>query len=280
MKTQVLRLFPAPTEQVFLQGLYLGLELHREGTARRPFVYANFLSSLDGRIALEDAQGTLTYVPKSLTSPNDFRLFLELAAQADCLITHGGYLRALQRGSLGNILQVGAREDAADLARWRLDSGLSPQPAVVVASASLDFAMPESIRNFDQVCYIATGERADPQRVAYWHDQGYEVLFAGAGLMVEGAALVRLLGERGLKCVYLIAGPHMLDTMIRDGQLSRLFQTVTHQLMGGSAFRTLSVGPPLGALGRLSMRSLYYDASSPEETGQWFAQFDCRAVPH
>jgi riboflavin biosynthesis pyrimidine reductase len=92
--------------------------------------------------------------------------------------------------------------------------------------------------------------------------------------MVEGTPLVRALGELGYRSIYLIAGPNMLDTMVRSGRLSRLFQTITHQLMGGVAFRTLLPGPELGLFGHLKMRSLYYDPSSPLDTGQWFAQFD------
>lgn len=274
MSKQIHRLFPPPYQAVRLKGLYLGLGLHDLGTPARPFVYANFLSSLDGRIALEDPVSGHTWLPKSLTTPDDFRLFLELHAQADCLITHGGYLRSLATGRLGNILQVGLREGFEDLAQWRLDKGLSPQPAIVIASASLDFPLPESLREYGQACIIATGANADPDRVACWQERGCEVIFAGQGDLVEGGPLVHALGKRGYRSLYLIAGPHMLDTMIRDGMLDRLFQTITHQLMGGLAFRTVTPGPELGLFGHLKMRSLYYDASSPADTGQWFAQFD------
>jgi len=272
-----LRLFPPPCETVSLRGLYLGLNLHRLGTAESPFVYANFLSSLDGRIALEDAEG-VAYLPKSLTTPDDFRLFQELQAQADCLITHGGYLRSLQAGRLGNILQVGLREESADLARWRVEQGLKPQPDIVIASGSLDFPMPTSPSDFGQTCYIATGKQANPAKVEHWRGLGYEVIFAGEGLRVEGGPLVRALGALGLRCLYLIAGPDMLDTMVRDGQLGRLFQTITHQLMGGVAFRTVSPGPEFGPVGHLKLCSLYYDPNSPEGAGQWFAQFDNSGV--
>jgi len=271
---RVFRLYPPPYEAVPLRGLYLGLNLHQLGTPEAPFVYANFLASLDGRIALEDQASGETYLPRSLTTPDDFRLFLELEAQADCLITHGGYLRALAQGRLGNILQVGLREEDADLTAWRRRNGLDPQPAIVIASGSLDFPMPASIREYGQACYIATGEGADPAKVADWRDQGYGVILAGNNQRVEGAPLVRALGDLGYRNIYLIAGPNMLDTMVRNGRLSRLFQTITHQLMGGVAFRTMMPGPELGAFGHLKMRSLYYDPSSPLDTGQWFAQFD------
>lgn len=274
MPKTLLRLYPPPSETVDLAGLYLRLGLHNRGSPGKPFVYANFLTSLDGRIALEDEAGE-PYLPKSLTTPDDFRLFLELQCQADCLITHGGYLRALAKGHLGNILQVGGHELGADLVDWRVRQGLPPQPAVVIASASLDFPFPASLRKHGQTCYIATGEGADPARVGYWRDQGVAVIFAGEGRMVQGAALTRRLAELGLTTLYLIAGPHMLDTMVRESRLSLLFQTITHQLMGGEAFRTLVPGPVLGPFGHLRLASLYYDPVAANGAGQWFAQFEC-----
>lgn len=274
MPKSIFRLYPPPYESVPLRGLYLREALHQRGSSKRPFVYANFLTSLDGRIALEDAKGEL-YLPKSLTTPDDFRLFLELQCQADCLITHGGYLRALHDGRLGNILQIGAHELGSDLLEWRVNQGLPPQPAIVIASASLDFPMPDSIREHGQACFIATGEGADPARVAYWRGLGYEVIFAGQGRMVEGELLTRRLGELGYRTIYLVAGPHMLDTMVRGSRLSLLFQTITHQLMGGEVFSSLVPGPELGPFGHLRMASLYYDPAAPTGAGQWFAQFEC-----
>jgi riboflavin biosynthesis pyrimidine reductase len=275
MTQTVSRLFPPPYESTTLHGLYLELGLHRLGSPEQPFVYANFLSSLDGRIALEKPNGE-AYLPKSLTNPADFRLFLELEAQADCLITHGGYLRSLQAGKLGNILQIGQREESADLLQWRIEQGFSPQPAIVICSASLDFPLPDSIREHGQTCLIATGQKADPHKVKSWRKQGYEVIVAGKDRFVEGAPLVDALGKVGLRSLYLIAGPDLLETMLRDGKLSRLFQTTTHQLMGGQAFRTLSPGPAYGKLGHLKLVSLYYDPHSPDDSGQCFAQFEVK----
>lgn len=272
MSKTVFRLFPPPYEEVPLRGLYLNLGLHRRGSTTSPLVYANFLTSLDGRIALEDPEGR-TYLPRTLTTPDDFRLFLELEAQADCLITHGGYLRALAERRLGNILQVGLDERHRDLAAWRVSNGLAPQPAIVIASAGLNFPMPESIAAHRQPCYIATGKLADPKRIAHWQRQGFEVLIAGEGRMVEAIPLVQRLGLKGYRSIYLIAGPHMLDTVVRQGRLGLLFQTITHQLLGGEAIRTLLPGPEMGVFGHLKLLSLYYDTATPLGTGQWFAQF-------
>ena len=274
MGMQVLQLYPPPHRERALHGLYLRHCLYNLGESGSPFVYANFVSSLDGRIALNASGTGGSYVPETLTTPSDFRLFLELLSQADCLITHGGYLRALSEKRLGNILQIGTTPETDDLSAWRASHGLTPQPAVVVASASLDFPLPDSIKQHAQTIHIATGRAADRQRVRYWKAKGYDVIYAGKGELVEGTPLVSALAGLGYKSVYLVAGPQMLDAMLRDRQLSRLYLTITHQVVGGESFHSLTPGPVLGPAGRLQLLSLYYDASYPAGAGQWFAQFN------
>ena len=132
---EVVQLFPLPARKRRLEGLYLSESLPLP-TAGAPaneslsppaagapaLVYANFVTSLDGRIAVTDAGGA-SCLPEGLTNPRDWRLFQELQAHADCLVTHGGYLRALASGTLGNVLQVGRGAGGEDLARWRGRSG-------------------------------------------------------------------------------------------------------------------------------------------------------------
>lgn len=270
----VFQLYPPPHQEHSVIGLYLKHCVHDLGTSESPFVYANFVSSLDGRIALKEASNGRSYLPENLTTASDFRLFLELLTQADCLITHGGYLRALAERRLGNILQIGLTPETDDLSLWRANHGLAKQPAVVVASASLDFPVPESIKEHNQTLYIATGRAADPQRVQYWKREGYDIVYAGKGKQVEGAPLVQALASLGYKSLCLVAGPRMLDAMLRDRQLSRLYLTITHQLMGGESFHSLLPGPVLGKVGHLQLLSLYYDPDYPAGAGQWFAQFE------
>lgn len=269
MPKKLLQLYPEPGQRSTVDGLYLAHRVHTLGTPEAPFVYANFLSSLDGRIALEDASQSTTYIPKHLTTASDFRLFMELHAQSDCLITHGGYMRALNEGRLGNILQIRDK----DLAEWRCNNGLKPHPAVVIASSSLDFPMHESLHDHDQAVYIATGRNADPDRIRYWRDLGYTILIAGEQRMVHGAPLIHQLSGLGYKSVYLIAGPQILDTVVREKQLSRFYLTTTHQLMGGKDFRTLLTGSTLGPEGNLTLEALYYEPDSPPGSGQFFMQF-------
>ncbi|WP_432744537.1 dihydrofolate reductase family protein [Methylobacter sp. G7] len=269
MHSKLLRFYPDPCKKVSLKGLYLNHRLHELGTAGCPFVYANFLSSLDGRIALEDTAQQSTYIPKHITTASDFGLFMELHAQADCLITHGGYMRALGEGRLGNILQVRNK----DLVEWRRNHGLQLQPAVIIASASLNFPLHDSLKEHGQDVYIATGINAAPDRIRYWQDLGYPLLFTGEDNMVHGAPLIDALSGLGYKTIYLIAGPQMLDTVIREQQLSRLYLTMTHQLIGGKDFRSLLTGSTLGPEGNLILEAMYYEQDSPPGSGQFFMQF-------
>ena len=270
--TTILRLFPAPQEEVPLEGLYLAQRLHRRGSPASPFVYADFVASLDGRIALTNPAGGVGHIPDSIISGSDFRLLLELEAQADCIVTHAGYLRQIAAGRLDDILAVGAPEGSRDLLDWRIAEGLPPQPAVVIASASLDFAVPPSL--VGRRVLVATGAAAPAMKRAALEAAGYEVIVAGAGRGVEGAPLTAELGARGFRTLFLLSGPRMLETMARDRALARLYLTIAHRLVGGEAFHTMLAGPALGPEGRLRLETLHYDPATPDGVGQFFAAFE------
>ena len=268
------RLYPGRPQEVALEGTYLAHRVHELGTPASPFVYANFVCSLDGRIALQDPIAGASRLPEGLTSGHDFRLLMELQAQADCIITHAGYMRAIGAGRLDDILQVGIRQEARDLAEWRRDNGLSPQPAIVIASGSLDFTIPASLAQHGQRVLIAAGKASPPDKAQRFREQGYEVIIAGEDKSVVGGPLTRALGERGFRSLFLLAGPRMLETMLRDGVLSRLYLTMVHRLIGGQVFHSLIGGPELGSAGRLRLSSLFFDPAGAEHVGQWFAQFE------
>lgn len=277
MTTMIQELYPAAGERP-LTGTYLDDDILARGTPEKPFVYANFVSSIDGRIAIVEAHSGTSYTLDDLASGADWRLFQELQAQATCLVTHGGYLRDLAARRLDDILQVGVSEQSRDLGAWRRRHGLTRQPAVAVVSNSLDFPLPPSLQAHGQSVFILTTESAPLDRKKAWEKRGYPVLVTGGGEFVEGASMVRTIGSLGYARLYLLTGPTMLQAVMRDGVLSRLYLTLTHQVVGGDHFHTLASGPVLGTAGRLKLRRLYYDRHAPKDTGQWFASFDAYAA--
>ena len=120
---------------------------------------------------------------------------MELHAQSDCLITHGGYMRALNEGRLGNILQIRDK----DLAEWRCNNGLNCIPPWSLPAPAWSFPKHDSLHDHDQAVYIATGRNADPDRIRYWQDLGYTILIAGEQSMVHGAPLIHQLSGLGLQ---------------------------------------------------------------------------------
>lgn len=272
--TEIIQLYPTLQNHLELEGLYLKEQLHHCGKQDSAFIYANFVSSLDGRIAIKKAGYEASFMPEGLSNRNDFRLFLELQAQADCLVTHGGYLRVLAQERLGNVLQVGIQECAGDLPDWRKQQGLSPQPDIVIASASLNFPLPDSLRQHGQAIIIATGQKSDPARIRFWEAEGCKVIIAGKDRYVEGEALAQALEAMGYRSIYLVAGPQMLDTMLRHGRLVRLYLTQRHRLFGGQDFHSMVPGGELGEAGHLSLRTLYYDAFPEDGCTQLFASYD------
>ena len=274
MAKKLLQLFPQSSDMVELKNLYLYKHGWFSSNKSGANVAANFLSSLDGRIAISLDSKSKPQLPKNLTSDEDFRLFLELHAQADCLITHGGYMRSLANNSLGNILQLPQNRECEDLYNWRALQGLPPHPALVIASASLDFPMHSSLKENDQQVYIATGQQADVSKITQWKNEGYEILIVGNSNTVEGKPLIDALLAKDYKNFYLIAGPKMLHAMINDKQLSKIYLTHSQQLLGGEFFNTLLDGDVLNSP-RLELQSLFYDDASENGHGQFFSSYEC-----
>ena len=272
-RRQVVRLFPVPGRKRPLEGLYLDEKLPAPAAGVPALVYANFVTSLDGRIAVSD-DGATSRLPEGLTNPRDWRLFQELQAHADCLVTHGGYLRALAAGRLGNALQVGVGEGSGDIVRWRAAQGMRGQPAVAIVSAGLDFPIPDSLARHAQPVHVLTTARPNDARRAALEEAGYDVVTTGSERWVQARDAVEALAERGYRRLYLQTGPRMLDSALRDRVLARLYVTIRHRLVGGEHFETMVRGAPLGAAGGLRLGTLYLDEDSGLARGQLFARFD------
>ncbi|MFQ5967979.1 MAG: RibD family protein [Acidimicrobiia bacterium] len=252
-----------------MEGLYLGLNLRDSQRTDRAFVYSSFVMSLDGRIAVGQPDDSIGGVPAAIANDRDWRLFQELAIQADVLITSGRYARRRMYGNADPIVTVYDDPRLADLVSWRRDHGLPDQPVVAVVSRSLDFD-PSGLHAGDVI--VITANSADSERVGAIRQAGLPVHIAGDD-SVEGSEMARQLAEEGLRIAFSAAGPQVLWTLIDAGRLDRLFLTLTDRILGGESYTGLVEGAVFRTPVRMGLKSLYLDQGSDGATEQLFVSY-------
>lgn len=272
----VTRLYPGPTIQVPLEGLYLGDGIRPAGTPDRPCVYADFVASVDGRISLPDPDSGIHVPPPGITNPRDWRLFQELAACADVLVTSGRYLRDLAAGVAQAGLPVSDRPEFADLHEWRRNHGSSAQPAVAIVTCRLDLPIPETLLRSGRPVYVVTGRATDRSQVRRLERLRVRVLECGRGSAenVDGGALVEALAREGFGNIDMTAGARLLHTLLAAGALDRLYLTQAYRALGGESFDTMVTGAQLDPPATLELRSAHYDGAGP--IPQLFVALDVR----
>lgn len=270
----MLKLFPGPVEAISLEGLYLAHDLRALGHASRPFVYTNFIASLDGRIAVKSSHTGSLAIPKAIANPYDWRLFQELAAQADALITTGRYARELAAGHAQDVLPLSPKPEYQDLFAWRMERRLAPQPAVVIVSASLDFPLTGGLLEADRKILVATTARADPARLEAIAKCGIEIVIAGEAERVQGIRLMDSLHQQGFALVYSTAGPQILAMLLANRRLDRLYLTQVNRILGAQEYDTLVSGPRLIPPVDWKLTGLYYGEHCPDNPGQLFGVYD------
>ena len=273
MPTSLTRLHPPDTARHPLSGLCLEHRLAERAEAGQPYIYSSFIMSLNGAIAIDDGQGNWTH-PETLTDPRDLRLLCELMAQADCLITSAGYLRDLERGSLGNLLQLPQTPEFQDLSDYRARHHDTPFPSVLVVSRSLDFQVPASLDEHRQALRVLAPASAPERKVAELRDQGVDVVLSEDADWVGSEAVMANLKELGARTAYLFCGPRMNAILMQSGQVRRLYLTWLHRLQGGHPALTVGSFLPSSEASSLELVELFQAEAEGDLPGFWFGYFD------
>lgn len=269
-----MRLYPAPQQEIGLAGLYLDAHSGSVCDRKHPLVYTNFIASLDGRIAIEHPVSGERGVPELITNPGDWRLYQELAAHADVLLVSARFLRELARGRAQDSLPVSNDPVFSDLIEWRKQQGLPSQPAVVILSASLDLPLEALSLIKDRQVFVATGEQAEAEAVHNIERSGASIVYAGNNRKVDGKRLIEQLEMQGFSSIYSIAGPGVLETLLRAQVLDRIYLTQAHRLIGGTSYDTLFEGHLLSPPADFRLEALYYDDRGGGSCGQFFSVYE------
>ena len=276
MTDTVIQLYPQPSREAPLHGLYLDHGLRRFADALgRPFVYSNFVTSLDGRIAVSGPTGSGLIVPQQIANPRDWRLFQELAVQADVIISSGRYLRDYAEGHAQEILRADADDPLfTGLREWRIARGLPPQPDIAVISASLDFPVPDALTAGGRRVLIFTIRQADPQRMRELEAHAGVRLIVAGETSVAGDRLLQAMAELGYRTIYSATGPKVLHLLLAAGVLDRLYLTLASRLLGGKPFSTIVEGPLLVPPAGMTLSTAVFDPSGLDGLGQLFLSYD------
>ncbi|MDX8403422.1 MAG: dihydrofolate reductase family protein, partial [Mariprofundaceae bacterium] len=252
-------------ESLPLEGIYLGLNLHRQAAKNDLLIYSNYIATADGRISSYNPATGDYEVPESLANKRDWRLYQELAAQSDILITSARYFRQLSLGNAQDMLPVGSQYK--DLLAWRSEQGLTKQPAVAILSRTLDIPLEAIDLLQDRNIYLFTSENAPANKREVLETRGVKVITAGE-TGVEGKRLKVELINCGFRSAYMIAGPQVHRTLIAAEVLDQMFLSTRFMLMGSEKSHGFCEGS-LPEPQEMQLQSLYLD----REGNQSFARY-------
>lgn len=269
----VLQLYPLPARERSLEGLYLdhNLRQHAEDSGEC-YLYSNFITSLDGRIAIPHPTRPGLVVPKDIANERDWRLFQEVAAHADIIISSGRYLRDWADGRAQEILQV---DDPrfADIRSWRKEKGLPTHPDIAIVSGSLNFPIPEILTAGGRKISIFTSADPPLDRVREIEAKAGQVMVVGDE-GVDGKMMAQRLFEMGYRTVYSSAGPKILHFLISAGILKRLYLSFASRILGGHPYSSLVEGGLFNPAVDLILNRLFYDPRGVDGLGQLLAVYD------
>jgi riboflavin biosynthesis pyrimidine reductase len=199
----------------------------------RPTIVANFVSTLDGAVALDRTGASGGREISGGFEPDRFLMGL-LRATGDAVLVGAGTVRASRTGGWGPG-DVHSASSAA-FAEWRRGLGLAatvPATVIVTASGSLDGQHVPSDPNTPVI--LATTVSGARQLLRLALDPHVEIVSVTEAESIPIEALVDLLDDRGFRVVVSEGGPALFGELLAAGVVDELFLTVAPQLVGRSA---------------------------------------------
>jgi riboflavin biosynthesis pyrimidine reductase len=210
-------------------------ELAFELRADRPTVVANFVSTIDGVVALgPDEKSTGGGEISGFSEADRFMMAL-LRSLADVVIVGAGTVR------VGRNHEWTARNLRPDLApvfaEWRRELGLAPQPTTVVVTASGDVDLRHRGLSAQDVPVFVVTTHAGARRLNEVKlPANLEVVVNSNGDDVKPGELLDAVRMNTRARVALCeGGPHLLGALMGAGLVDELFLTVAPQVVGRPA---------------------------------------------
>ena len=257
---------PAPNEIEPLEVLYEVADLpmtELPGALRRlhsgdlgfhePCVYANFVATLDGVVAIPPMPSSNDFIAGE--SDADRFVMGLLRAFADVVLIASGVLRASPRGTWRpEKVYPPATAGYAELRR-SLGASAAPAVAVVTGSGSIDPGHPL----FETGALVLTST-AGAERLEGRLPRASSIEALGGAETIAADLLVGALRDRGHRRILCEAGPHTFGGLLVAGVVDELFLTTSPLLVGdggpGSRLRLVEAADLVGAESAVQLVSL------------------------
>jgi 2,5-diamino-6-(ribosylamino)-4(3H)-pyrimidinone 5'-phosphate reductase len=206
----------------------------RGRSSERPFVFANFAMTADGKIAF----AVENFVPFS--SPRDREHMMELRATADAILCGARTVEASE-ATLGN--------GGEKYRRQRLKNGLAEFPLRVIVSGggTIDPRSKIFQHHFSPIVVLTT-RRVTHKKLALLKNVADEVKMFGETEMDFPAALRWLRKKWNVRRLLSEGGGGVNDGIIRAHCLDELHLTICPKIFGGRIAPTLAEGSGFHAL--------------------------------
>ena len=219
-----------------LRELYAG-DLHfRASSAARPFVIANFVSTLDGVVSYE-IKGKSGGSTISGSDPADRFIMGLLRASADAIVVDAGTLRDVSAKSLWTPEYV--YPDAKDLyAEYRVSAQHKPEyPLLVIVSGSGQLELKRAIIRTPamRTLVITTSAGRDEltrRGAAALDSVEVSALSSSSGSIAPREILQLLQSQFGVKTLLHEGGPTLFGQFLAADAVDELFLTLSPQIAG------------------------------------------------
>jgi riboflavin biosynthesis pyrimidine reductase len=221
-------------------------------------VYSNFVSSLDGVVALGSGISSGSII--SAKNPADRFLLALLRACADAVVIGAGTMRATP-GHIWTPAHV-FPDLAAEFAALRKTLGLSYEPRLVLLTATgdLDFKHPALVKGA-----IILTTKAVAKEIATRLPPACEVIALGAGKTLEIKHAFGELTKMGFDVVLTEGGPTLMGELIKAGLLDEMFLTISPVVAGRSKEPRLGMVEGVELLPRATVSSRLLSARRADD---------------
>jgi riboflavin biosynthesis pyrimidine reductase len=200
-----------------------------------PCVYANFVSSLDGVVAIPSVPRSNELISKG--SEGDRFVMGVLRALADVVLTGAGTATVWPRASwMPDGMYPPAASDFAEL-RSSLGVDAQPEVAILTGSGSIDPSHPV----LEAGALVLTSDQG-AARLKDRLPAASTVVSLGAQPELDPHVVIAVLRERGHDSILSEAGPRGFGSLVQAGLVDELFLTVSPLIAGEVADRSGLVG--------------------------------------